>query len=235
MELTNTQAALTEQPWSTVQKVAFRFAFSYLCLYLYPFSHTLGWYWWFWINWGAHETLWRQLVPWVGTHILRLNYPVAPGASGDSPYEYVRVFCLLLVAAFVTVVWSFLDRKRRTYTTLHQWIRFWVRIIVATTLIGFGALKIIPMQMLSPGLTTLMRPFGDLGPWPPSLLWNFMGSSTGYVIMCGIVEASAGILLLIPGMTTLGALLAVGAVLNVFVMRDFMEFPFFFQLDTFFC
>jgi len=214
-------------PWGASRKVAFRFAFSYLSLYLYPLSATLGWFWWFWFRWEEHtyEAPWRQVVPWVAAHILRLRYEVSVSTSRDSTYEYVKVLCFVLIAALATVVWSVIDRKRIAHPKLNQWIRFYVRVVLAFTMIGFGVFKIIPMQMPPPGLTTMMRPFGDLGPWPNSLLWNFMGASAGYVILCGLVETLGGVLLLIPGMTTLGALVSLGALVNVFTLSGFYEVP----------
>src|ERR1700730_2643060 len=214
-------------PWGASRKVAFRFAFSYLSLYLYPLSATLGWFWWFWFRWEEHtyEAPWRQVVPWVAAHILRLRYEVSVSTSRDSTYEYVKVLCFVLIAALATVVWSVIDRKRIAHPKLNQWIRFCVRVVLAFTMIGFGVFKIIPMQMPPPGLTTMMRPFGDLGPWPNSLLWNFMGASAGYVILCGLVETLGGVLLLIPGMTTLGALVSLGAVVAVFTQTGLYCVP----------
>jgi len=91
-----------------------------------------------------------------------------------------------------------IDRKRsRTYSTLNQWARWYVRVVLAYTMIGFGTIKVIPVQMFPPSLGTLIQPFGDLGPGP--LLWNFMGASSGYEIFCGLTETLGGVLLLVPG------------------------------------
>jgi uncharacterized membrane protein YphA (DoxX/SURF4 family) len=154
-----------------------------------------------------------------------VGHPVTVSICRDSTYEYVKVFCFVLIAALVTVVWSLLDRKSAGYPRLHQWIRFWVRIVVAFTLIGYGTFKVVPAQMPPPGLTAMAQPFGDFGPYPPGLLWSFMGASQQYVVLCGLVETTAGILLLTPGLTTLGALLAMGAVSQVFVMSGFYQVP----------
>src|SRR5262249_20649007 len=73
------QQGTPEPRWGTAQKVGFRFAFSYIALYLLPFSATLGWYWCFLgVTWYDHtyEAHWRRLVPWVSAHVLRLDYPI---------------------------------------------------------------------------------------------------------------------------------------------------------------
>src|ERR1700730_1138406 len=216
--------APAEAPWGTVHKVAFRFAFSYLCLYLYPFSATLGWFWWFWVRWEEHtyETPWRQLVPWVSAHV-RLRYPVSVGFGGDSTYEYVKVLCFVFIAALATIVWSVIDRKRVAYTRLNQCVRFYVRLVVAYTMIGFGTLKVIPVQAPFPDLVTLMQPFGDLG--ANRIFWTFLGTSAGYMVFAGLVETLGGVLLLIPGMTTLGALVSLGALVAVFTQSGFYGVP----------
>src|SRR5207249_11676722 len=120
-------------PWGTTRRVAFRFAFSYLALYLYPLSATLGWFWFFWVSWENHayEVPWRKLVPWVAARVLRLGHPVTVSATGDSTYAYVKVLCFVLIAALATVVWSVIDRRRPSYSTLHQRIRWYVRVVLA--------------------------------------------------------------------------------------------------------
>jgi hypothetical protein len=214
-----------EVPWGTARKVAFRFLFLYLCLYLYPLSATLGWYWGFWVGWWRHtyETPWRQIVPWVAAHILHLRGAVRVGLGGDDIYEYVKVFCFVLIAVLATLIWSVVDRKRTSYAMLNQWARFYVRIVLALTMIGFGTYKIVPIQAPPPDLVTLMLPFGDFG--ANRLFWAFLGSSAGYEIFAGIVETLGGVMLLIPGMTTLGALISLGALGAVLTQGGFYDVP----------
>jgi hypothetical protein len=214
-----------EEPWSTAHKVAFRFAFSYICLYLYPFSSTLGWFWWFWVRWenNTFETPWRQMVPWVAARILHLGYPVTVNPIRDSAYQYVKVLCLLAIAALATIVWSFIDRKRTSYQKLDRWTHWYVRVVVGIAMIGFGACKIIPVQSLPPDLVTLMQPYGDIG--GNRFFWEFLGASGGYQIFAGLTETAAGVLLLIPGLTTLGALASVGVLIAVFTQSGFYGVP----------
>ena len=97
--------------WSRSQLLAFRFAFVYLILYYLPFPfgalpHT-----------GRiaqkYESLWHQLVPWVGRHVLHLSYEIltSTNCSGDTTYEYVRVLCFLGLALAASLVWSLVDRS----------------------------------------------------------------------------------------------------------------------------
>src|SRR5205823_5447689 len=142
--LESSARASTKASWTTAQKIAFRFAFSYLALYLYPFSATLGWFWWFWVSWQSH-TPWRQLVTWVAPP--GMGAPIPSSASGDSTYDYMKVLCFIVIATLATVLWSVLDRRRREYSRLNQWLRWYVRVVLAYTMIGFGSIKIIPVQV----------------------------------------------------------------------------------------
>ena len=57
------------------------------------------------------------------------------------------------------------------------------------------------------------------------ILWTFMGASVAYTKFCGLVEGSAGALLLFRRTTTLGALVAVGAMLNVAALNFSYDVP----------
>ena len=77
--------------------------------------------------------------------------------------------------------------------------------------------------MSQPSLTRLLEPYGDSSPM--GLLWTFMGASKGYSIFCGGVEMLAAILLFVPGCATLGALVAMGAMANVFMLNMCYDVP----------
>jgi hypothetical protein len=51
------------------------------------------------------------------------------------------------------------------------------------------------------------------------LLWSFMGYSKIYNLFTGLVEMAGGTLLFIPRLATLGALISVGAMANVFMLN----------------
>jgi hypothetical protein len=209
------------RPWTGWEKVGFRVASSYVVLYLFPFSITMGWLLGLPKPVVAYESLWHRIVPWFSAHVLHLSYPITiyPEVSGgsDTTYDWVRVLCFALVAVVATIVWSALDRKRAEYVTLYAWLRTYVRVVVACAMFVYGGGKVIPAQMLPPSLTTLMQPFGDLTPY--QLGWSYIGASVGYETFAGTVEVLGGVLLLIPGLSTLGALVTIGAMSNVFMIN----------------
>jgi hypothetical protein len=210
-----------QAPWNTAHKIAFRFAFCYFAFYvLFLAPYILGTFAargkLSWHNSTSLEMFWLKIVPWVGAHILR--HPIIGfGDTADSAYDYVKLFCFALFAVIATAIWSILDRKRAEYSKLDQWLRLSVRLVLAYAMFIYGGCKVLPEQMAPPSISRMIQPFGDITPY--DLLWNFMGASTGYEVLCGFVEMTCGIVLLIPGMTMLGALLSLAAVGNVIVLN----------------
>jgi hypothetical protein len=121
-----------------------------------------------------------------------------------------------------TIVWSIIDR-RQNYARGYQWLQLYVRILLGATLLGYGAVKVIPTQMPAPPLSRLLTSCGDSAPM--SLLWTFMGSSRTYEIFTGAVEMLAGLLLFIPGLAMLGALISTAAAANIFFLDISYDVP----------
>jgi hypothetical protein len=57
------------------------------------------------------------------------------------------------------------------------------------------------------------------------LLWTFMGASKSYQSFAGSCEMLAGILLFLPTSTTVGALLSIGVMTNVFMLNMSYDVP----------
>ena len=213
--------------WSLATRIGFRFAFSYLVLYLSPgavgalgsevqISNAYQRFW---------QQIWHAVVPWVGTHVLNINgdFREVINGSGDELYDYVLVLCIFLLAAFVTLVWSVLDRKRSNYRVLYQWFRMFMRLVVGAAMIGYGMNKLFPMQFPEPPLAALINPFARMSPM--TLLWNFMGTSRLYSLFGGIGEMSGGLLLFVPRLTCLGSLISFGMLSNVFLLNLGYDVP----------
>jgi len=164
-------------------------------------------------------------VPWVGKHLLHLGYPITvfTNGSGDTTYDYVLTLCLFVVAIAATAVWSILDRKRPNYQKLHQWFTIYLRLVLATTMISYGMNKVIKLQFPAPNPSRLLSTYGESTPM--SLLWTFMGASKAYTIFAGAVELLGGLLLLVPRLTTLGALVSMAAMGNVFILNMSYDVP----------
>ena len=57
------------------------------------------------------------------------------------------------------------------------------------------------------------------------LLWTFMGASHGYNLFTGAAEMIAGVFLVIPPVATLGALITIAAMGNVFILNMTYDVP----------
>jgi uncharacterized membrane protein YphA (DoxX/SURF4 family) len=209
--------------WSLATRIAFRFGFSYFLLYVYPRSvGSLGAF----VKYNNPlRDMWHAVVPWVGTHVLHLagDFTEVANGSGDQLYDYVLLFCIAVTAAIATIIWSWLDRKRPNYEGLYQWMRFFVRVVVAVAMISYGADKLFRMQFAAPALARYVDTFGQTSPM--GLLWAFMGMSRGYSFMGGVGEMTGGLLLIIPGLTTLGSLITLGMMSNVLMLNLFYDVP----------
>lgn len=87
----------------------------------------------------------------------------------------------------------------------------------------YGMAKLVPIQMPDPPLATLLRPYGDFSPL--SMLWLQIGSSPVYEMVLGAVEVCAGLLLFLPRTATLGALLSLVGIGQVFLLNMTYDVP----------
>jgi hypothetical protein len=222
------QGKLQTPRWSIVHLAAFRFCFVYLGLYclgtsmlsglLGPIPH---------FDIPLLDTLApiRQVVFWTAAHVFGIKSPLVymGSGSGDKTFDWVFSFCLLLFAALATGIWSMLDRKRANYVTLHKWFRLFIRFSLAGQMILYGLLKVIPVQMTFPALTTLIQPYGQFSPM--GVLWSSIGASPAYETFVGFAETLGGILLMAPRTAMLGALVCLADLIDVFLLNMTYDVP----------
>jgi uncharacterized membrane protein YphA (DoxX/SURF4 family) len=208
------------QTWSWFTRFAFRFCFVYFvlfCLCTQLFSGL------FFLPGLAILPPVRQLVFWFAAHLFGYKQLLVYfSGSGDKVFDWVLVFCLLVISAIGTCVWSTLDR-RPSYTTLYHWFRVLVRFALAGQMLNYGFIKVFPMQMSFPPLVKLLERFGDFSPM--GVLWSSIGASPAYERFVGGAELLAGILLVIPAASRLGALIAQIDVIEVFVLNMTYDVP----------
>jgi uncharacterized membrane protein YphA (DoxX/SURF4 family) len=214
--------------WTLSRRIAFRFCFVYFGTYLLitqmgtllipgivpPDSPGL-------------ESLWpvRQIVSWAAVRVFHVGYPlvIEGSGSGDKTFDWVEVFCILVLSVAATILWSVIDRRRRNYDRLHSWFHLLMRAGLASTMLLYGFAKAIPTQMPFPNLSRLLQSFGSFS--PASVLWYSIGSSPAYETFAGCAELAAGILLLIPRTRTLGALVCLADMIQVFALNMTYDIP----------
>ena len=216
-------ATLERREWSPAQRFAFRVLFTYVVLYTFPgplselpgtdFIST------------PYNALWKIVVPWFAAHVLFLGQPVSlrPSGSGDKLFDWVLIATLIAVALVVAIVWSLLDRHRRSYPKLFEAFVLYVSFFLARTMFSYGFDKVIPNQFSPMEPARLTQYFGEAS--PGGFAWSFLGFSIAYEIFAGTAEVASAALLLFPRTRTLGALIGAGVLTNVFMLNMSFDIP----------
>jgi hypothetical protein len=211
---------LNEQRWKPLTLIVFRFFFLYLGLFFLATQISGSLFLLPFVSFRGFGPLWpmRQITEWVASHILNITGPLgyAPN-SGETEFFWAQIFWVLAVAITGTIAWTLLDRRRANYIAVHKWFRLFVRFALAASMFEYGMTKIIPVQFARPTLNTLVTPVGNLS--ISNLLWTSIGSAPAYEIFTGCAEMLGGILLLFPRTTTLGALICLADMSQVFVLN----------------
>jgi hypothetical protein len=79
------------------------------------------------------------------------------------------------------------------------------------------------LQMPFPYLARLLEPYGNFSPM--AVLWSSIGAARSYEIFAGCAETLGGILLLTPLTTTLGALVCLADMIQVFMLNMTYDVP----------
>ncbi|MFD3748205.1 DoxX family protein [Nocardia sp. NPDC058633] len=213
--------------WHPAVRVLFRFGFVVVGVgmagvwLLHMLLRTLG------VPQGAVTEVakWTALHPltdWLSTRVFDVPIDYAVTGSGDTAAKWVSVFTLVLVAVPVTAAWSVLDRRRPNYARLYEWFRLLLRISLASALLLYGMIKVLPTQM-SFNLERLVEPFGHMSPM--AVLWAQSSLSEPYEMALGAAEVVAGALLILPVTSAIGSVLAVVVALQVLLMNLSFDVP----------
>ncbi|MGW6727486.1 DoxX family protein [Nocardia sp. NPDC055029] len=215
--------------WHPVTRLAFRFTVAYLglfCLWMaqisFVFLGVLA------LQLPEEAIAWQMLslAPvsgWIGEHVFGVEAELAMNGSGDQAAIWIQCGLVLVAAVLITVVWSVLDRRRLAYPRLLSWFLTVLRLCVGGQMLFYGFAKLIPTQMPEPALTTLLTRVGDLSPM--SMLWTQVGSSPAYEMALGGAEVLAGLLLFWARTATLGAMLSVISMAQVFLLNLTFDVP----------
>ena len=216
--------------WKSWQKISFRFFFLFLIL-----SSVLCWDLTVYFTVVAVTQKERDLTSeykplagtfhWLDTHIFHTGYDPKKHASFPQDNHFGEVFylTLFLIAVLATVGWTVLDKRRPNYNRLFYWFNVYMRYTLAITILGYGLIKLIPVQMSYPHIVDMTIPYGEQGLF--NVLWNFMGVSPGYMILTGASEILAALLLLFRRTVVLGCIFMIFILVNVTAMNWFYNVP----------
>lgn len=200
--------------WSFSQKIAFRFVFCFVLLFLLtlPFPHT------FLPNVGSYlQPLCERVIKWFGDEVVQIQKPYTFQLISDSTGMYLHLVLLLCLAFVLSLLWSIVDRKRRDYKRVLYVFRGIVSYYLAFQLLKYGFNKIFKYQFYLPEPNILFTNMGDVS--RDLLYWSVMGASHSYSVFTGILEVIPAILLFFRRTRLLGALIAVGVLANVVMIN----------------
>ena len=226
-EVLEQESGVLKEHWGLGLRIAFRFCVAYFTLFSLSNQILGGLFVIPKVNIPELSAFWplRHITFWTAAHIFRIKRDLVytGSGSGDKTFDWVLAFCLLIIAALITCVWSILDRRRENYVTFHKWFRLAMRFMLASEMFLYGLAKAIPLQMPFPFLTRLLEPYGNFSPM--AVLWSSVGASHSYEIFTGCAETLGGILLLAPRTATLGALVCLADMIQVFTLNMTYDVP----------
>jgi hypothetical protein len=159
--------------------------------------------------------LMRPPIEQIGTRLLGLHVE-ATQVGSDSAFQWTALFCIAVLSAWATLVWTLLDLRRRRYDRLQTWVWTVLRLLLAAAMFYFGMAKVIPAQMAFV-LNRLVEPYGNFS--PTGALWAQVGISQLYQMLLGAAEVLGGQLLLLPRMAAVLALVCPFDLTQVFILN----------------
>lgn len=150
--------------------------------------------------------------------ILTLPFPyylisLSSSVSSDSELLYWTSLFALLIAVIISFIISKLKNAFKTETILRTFIAY----SLSFFLLKYGIDKLLLQQFYTPKPNTLFTPVGQLS--KDILFWTSMGTSKTYNWFMAMLEIIPGLLLLHSKTRELGALIASGVLLNVFMIN----------------
>lgn len=159
----------------------------------------------------------------------RLTPAFVPGQE-----SFLNWFVIAGLAIAGSFIWERSVYKDQDFDKLFYWVRVVVRYRLAVGILGYGFLKLFPMQAPYPSLSNLHTNYGDLTDW--KMFSMSLGIVPAYESFLGAVEILAGLLLLFRKTATIGALIVLIFTGNVFISNlayDGGEYVYSFYLISF--
>lgn len=182
--------------WRSYEKIALRFFVIYFIIQAVP------------LDWKFYRELFS--LQWNVYDLFSLTKYAPQFFSLEG---YANWIVAALLAAVGTVAWINIERKEVNYDQLYYGLRVILRYRLAIGIIGYGFIKLFPLQIPYPSLSNLHTNYGDFFAW--KIYFHTVGVTQGYEIFLGAVEILAGILLFFRKTVTFGAGLIIGFVGNV--------------------
>lgn len=185
--------------WTSAEKGIFRFVFLYFLIQILPLD----------------PQFFRNLVSFDGgytRYLFNLSH-YAPRFVGPED-SFANWGIVAVVALIGAVVWSQRDDRQTNYDALYYWLRVALRYRLALGVIAYGFIKLFPLQAPLPSISNLNTAYGDHTAW--KLFSLSLGIVPSYESFLGQVELLGGLLLLHRKTATIGTLILLPFLGNVF-------------------
>ncbi|MFN8672759.1 MAG: hypothetical protein U0457_11855 [Candidatus Sericytochromatia bacterium] len=200
---------IDENEWSLIKKIIFRFLFCYFAIYiLIPnFLYNL------------------EFINYIGKNIFSIEETITLkfNGSGDTTFDYIQLFIIFASSFLISTIWSIFDNKNTNYVRLNYFVSVIIRFYLLRQLVDYGIIKVNHTQMELPDLFTMDTKLGDISPL--KLVWVFMGYSAGYSFFTGLGEIIGGVLLISRRLVTLGSIINIAILSNVFLLNMLYGIP----------
>jgi uncharacterized membrane protein YphA (DoxX/SURF4 family) len=164
---------------------------------------------------GLYSSVTGAGMPLFARYVTIFNRFDAQYGQLNPPLYFLYQICIALIPA---LIWLAIDRKRKHEELTHEIARVVTRYALIVIFASYGFEKIVGGQGLwAYEPKYIASPYGDL--WAGPTLMTWLGYSTVYEHFAAWVELSACLLLAFRRTTTIGALLYLAALLNVWVVN----------------
>jgi hypothetical protein len=191
-----------QHDWSEREKAIFRFFFLFFIIQALPLSADIGK--------AIFGINWFHLSYGDIFNITRLSAKFIRGAD-----TFVNWIIAAVIALIGAIVCGKSNYSRQDYNKLYYWLRVIVRYRLAIGIIGYGFIKLFPLQAPFPSISNLNTAYGDFTDW--KIFSMSLGIVPGYESFLGSIEILAGVLLFFRRTATIGAVLIIVFTGNVFI------------------
>jgi len=199
-----------KQEWSRLEIFLFRTIFIFLLLLTIPLDP--GYYQKI-LSFNLSDLHFQDLFQ-LSNYVPRLFV-----TSGWGITSYAGWGVALLAALAAAFIWQRTSSgTKQDDGQLYYWLRVIVRYRLALALIGYGVIKLIPVQLPGATLSDLHTAYGDFLPWKIYYLSTGVAKG-GYEQTLGAIELAAGLLLIWRPAAVIGAGIAAAFLINIVLVN----------------
>lgn len=191
------------EPWKKYQLLLFRFFFIFILLQIIPLDYKF----------------YQQIfsISWFKiTYADLFNLSKYVPIVFDNKESWADWALFAGIAILAAVIWSFKDAKKQEYNFLYYILRGVSRYRLAAAVLTYGFLKLFALLAPEPSVSTLNTNYGEFTDWKIFSI-TLGGAKPYYQTFLGIVEILSAILLLNRKTASIGALIIVSFLGNVFL------------------